>query len=156
MDNRPSWDDYFLSFLSIISQRATCDRGKSSCLIVINKRIISTGYVGSIAGQPHCSEVGHLMIKRLNNDGSVSEHCIKTVHAEQNAIAQAVKNGVSTEGSTIYITMEPCDTCTRLLIQCGIVRVICQKRYHNGQLTRELLKDANVSLFVIDDEDLKY
>src|SRR3990167_7786854 len=122
MDNRPSWDDYFLSFLPIISQRATCDRGKSSCLIVMDKRIISTGYVGSITGQSHCSEVGHLMVKKLNNDNSVSEHCIRTVHAEQNAIAQAVKNGVSVERSTIYVTMEPCDACARLLIQCGIAR----------------------------------
>jgi dCMP deaminase len=125
-------------------------------LIVKDKKIISTGYVGSIAGQPHCSEVGHLMVKRLNNDDSISEHCVRTVHAEQNAIAQAVKNGVSTEGATIYITMEPCDACARLLIQCGIVKVVCQKRYHSGQLTRELLRDAGVELFVVSDENLKY
>jgi len=156
MDNRPSWDDYFLSFLPIISQRATCDRGKSSCLIVMDKRIISTGYVGSITGQSHCSEVGHLMVKKLNNDNSVSEHCIRTVHAEQNAIAQAVKNGVSVERSTIYVTMEPCDACARLLIQCGIARVVCQKYYHNGQLTRELFREANVELFVINNVELKY
>ena len=106
MDNRPSWDDYFLSFLPIISQRATCDRGKSSCLIVMDKRIISTGYVGSITGQSHCSEVGHLMVKKLNNDNSVSEHCIRTVHAEQNAIAQAVKDAAFNKESNVPASVQ--------------------------------------------------
>ena len=153
---RPNWDIYFLSFLPIISQRATCDRGKSSCLITINNRIISTGYVGSISGQQHCDDVGHLIIKQINDDETISEHCVRTVHAEQNAISQAVKNGVSTEGSTCYITMEPCHSCTRLLIQSGIKRIVCLKQYHNAQLSRKLIKDANIELLVIEDNEEKY
>lgn len=153
---RPDWDAYFLNFLPIISQRATCDRGKSSCLITIDNRIISTGYVGSVSGQPHCDTIGHLMIKQLNADGTISEHCIRTVHAEQNAIAQAVRNGVSVAGATCYITMEPCHSCARLLIQSGIKRIVCLKKYHNAQLSRQLIEDANIELAVIQNEEEKY
>ena len=153
---RPDWDTYFLSFLPIISQRATCDRGKSSCLITIDNRIISTGYVGSVSGQPHCDDIGHLMIQQLNSDGTISEHCIRTVHAEQNCISQAVKNGVSIKDATCYITMEPCHSCARLLIQSGIKRIVCQKQYHAAELSRQLIKDAKVELLVIEDEEEKY
>jgi len=154
--NRPSWDEYFLSFLPIIASRATCDRGKAACLIVKDRRIISTGYVGSVGGLPHCDEIGHLFVKQINNDGTISEHCIRTAHCEQNAIAQAVKNGVSTEGAEIYITMEPCFSCAKLLVQAGIKRVVCIKHYRNAQLSREIFKDTKIELVVIKEEEEKY
>ena len=153
---RLSWDEYFLSFLPIISQRATCSRGRVACIIVKNKNIISTGYVGSISGQPHCDDIGHLMIKQLNHDDSVSDHCIATVHAEQNAIAQAAKNGISTNEATCYITMEPCYSCARLLIQSGIKRIVCLKQYHNAKLSRQICKNANVELIILNNENKIY
>lgn len=153
---RLDWDEYFLRFLPAIANRATCDRGKTACIITKDNCILSTGYAGSVSGQKHCSEVGHLMVKQLNEDGSISEHCIRTSHSEQNAIAQAVKRGVSVDGATIYITMEPCFSCAKLLIQSGIKRIVCLKQYHNARLTRELCKSASVELIVIDKEVEKY
>jgi dCMP deaminase len=156
MDIRLSWDEYFLQFLPAIANRATCDRGKAACIIVKDNYILSTGYAGSVSGQPHCDEVGHLMIKQLNQDGSVTSHCCKTAHSEQNAIAQAAKRGISVDGATIYITMEPCFSCAKLLIQSGIKRIVCLKQYHNAQLTRELCESAGIELIVIEKEVEKY
>ena len=155
-DSRSSWDKYFLSFLPVIASRSTCNRGKAACLIVKDKRIISTGYAGSISGLPHCDEVGHLLVKQINNDNSINEICVRTVHCEQNAIAQAVRNGVSTEGATIYLTMEPCFSCAKLLIQAGIKRVVCVKLYHNAQLSRKLFDDAKLEFVILSKEEEKY
>jgi dCMP deaminase len=153
---RPDWDEYFLAFLPIIAKRATCNSGRAACLIAKENRVISTGYVGSVSGEPHCDEIGHLMIKQLNEDGSVSDHCGRTQHCELNAIAQAAKYGTSINGATIYITMEPCFVCAKMLVQCGIKRVVAVKKYHKAQLSRELLKNANVELKVIEDCEENY
>jgi dCMP deaminase len=153
---RPDWDEYFLAFLPVIAKRATCNRGRAACLIAKENRVISTGYVGSISGEPHCDDIGHLMVKQLNEDGSVSDHCRRTQHCELNAIAQAAKYGTSINGATIYITMEPCFVCAKMLVQCGIKRVVAIKKYHRAQLSRELLKNANVELKIIEDCEENY
>ncbi len=153
---RPNWDEYFLNFLPIIAQRATCNRGRAACLIVKDNRIIATGYVGSVSREPHCDEVGHLMIKQLDEDGSISEHCLRTQHCELNAIAQAARYGISISDATIYITMEPCFVCAKMIVQCGIKRVVAIKKYHKAQLSRELLKNANVEFKVIEDCEENY
>jgi dCMP deaminase len=93
-----------------------------------------------LLGLPHCDDVGHLMIKTLHPDGVERDHCIRTTHAEQNAIAQAAKNGISLEGATIYVKMEPCFSCAKQIITVGIKKVVCAKRYHAGQETRKMLK----------------
>jgi deoxycytidylate deaminase len=103
--DRPSWDDYFMEVMEAISKRATCDRGRSGCVIVKDKQILVTGYVGSPKGLPHCDEVGHQFKKMINEDGSISEHCVRTVHAEQNAICQAAKRGIAIDGATLYCRM---------------------------------------------------
>ena len=143
---RPSWDDYFFEIMGIVGKRSTCDRGRTACVIVGDKQILATGYSGSPAGLPHCDEVGHLMKTTVNEDGSKSDHCVRTVHAEQNAICQAAKKGISINGSTIYIGMTPCRTCAMLLINCGIKRVCCLKKYHAGAESEEMLKKAGVNL----------
>ena len=102
---RPSWDEYFSEMASYVGSRATCDRGRSGCVIVRDKRVISTGYVGSPPGLPHCDEVGHDIHMVLNEDGTKSEHCVRTTHAEQNAMIQAARFGVALEGATIYCKM---------------------------------------------------
>ncbi|MDH5783661.1 MAG: deaminase, partial [Candidatus Bathyarchaeota archaeon] len=96
---RPSWDRYFLDLCEAVSKRATCDRGRSGCVIVKDKRILTTGYVGSPAGLPHCDETGHDMRKVFDDAGNVTQHCVRTLHAEQNAIIQAAKFGVSIDGA---------------------------------------------------------
>ncbi|MFH1398852.1 MAG: cytidine/deoxycytidylate deaminase family protein [Candidatus Woesearchaeota archaeon] len=155
-DGRPSWDEYFIRISREVAQRATCDRGKSGCVIVRNKRIISTGYVGAPSGLPHCDEAGHLMKGVINDDGSTSMHCVRTTHAEANAIAQAAKYGVSVDGATLYCKMEPCLDCCKLLINAGIKKVVCEKKYHSAQVTRDYFKKAGVELVVLNDEVEQY
>ena len=153
---RPSWDEYFLNLINEVGKRGTCDRGRSGCLIVKDKRILCTGYVGSPAGLPHCDEVGHLMKKVVDEEGNVSQHCVRTIHSEQNAIVQAAKHGIAIEGATLYCTMEPCRVCAMLVIGCGIKRVVCQKKYHAAAETREMFKIAGVQLDVMEDVLVQY
>jgi len=149
---RMSWDNYFIELMNTVSKRATCDRGRSGCVIVKDKRIISTGYVGSPPGLPHCDEVGHLMKEVIDEDGTIRKHCVRTVHAEQNAICQAARYGISIDGATLYCKMEPCRVCAMLIINCGILRVVAQKKYHAAQETREMFKMAGVELVVVEDD----
>lgn len=153
---RPSWDDYFISMVDEIAKRATCDRGKSGALIVKEKRILCTGYVGSPPGFPHCDEAGHLLKKVIDEDGTVRQHCVRTIHAEQNAISQAARYGIPLDGSTLYCTMEPCRVCAMLIISVGIKKVIVKRRYHAGQDTRDLFKEAGIDLTVMENEVQEY
>ncbi|MFA5992888.1 MAG: cytidine/deoxycytidylate deaminase family protein [Candidatus Pacearchaeota archaeon] len=143
---RPSWDEYFLEVMNAIAKRATCDRGRSGCVITRNKQILVTGYVGSPPGLPHCDDVGHQMRKVTHEDGHETNHCVRTIHAEQNAIIQAAKLGVSIDGGTLYCKMTPCRTCAMLIIGSGIKRVVCEKRYHAGLESEEMFRKAGVSL----------
>jgi dCMP deaminase len=153
---RPSWDDYFLEVAHAISKRATCDRGRSGCVIARDRQILVTGYVGSPAGFPHCDDVGHQFKKVIHEDGSTSQHCVRTVHAEQNAICQAAKRGIAIDGATIYCRMTPCKTCAMLLINCGIVRVVCERRYHAGAESESLFGQAGIELEYKYDEVQQY
>ena len=153
---RPSWDEYFMEVMKAVAKRATCDRGKSGCIIARNKQILVTGYVGSPVGLPHCDEVGHQMKSTVHEDGKKSQHCVRTTHAEQNAICQAAKLGISIDGSTIYCQMTPCFTCAKMIINSGIKRVVCEKKYHAGKDSEELFKKAGVELKILKDEVQKY
>jgi dCMP deaminase len=154
--HRPTWEEYFLEIARLIGSRGTCDRGMAGAVLVRNRRILTTGYVGSPIGMPHCDEVGHLMTEMLNPDGTRSMHCIRTVHAEQNSILQAAMHGISTEGATLYVKFEPCFTCAKMIINAGIKKVVCLKRYHNAELTRQFFKEAGVELVVIEDKTEEY
>ena len=153
---RPSWDEYFMDLCHSVALRATCNRGRSGCVIVKDKQILVTGYVGSPSHLPHCDEVGHLFRKTLHEDGSVSTHCVRTVHAEQNAICQAARRGVALNGSTLYCTMTPCRTCAMLIINCGIKKVVADYKYHAGAESEEMFAQAGVELVYIHNEVLQY
>ena len=144
--DRPSWDDYFFQIADSVSKRATCDRGKSGCVIVKERQILVTGFVGSPAGFAHCDDVGHQMKRLTHEDGHITEHCMRTIHAEQNAICQAAKQGISIEDATIYVRMTPCRTCAMLIINCGINRVVCERKYHAGEESERIFKEAGVVL----------
>lgn len=148
---RPSWDTYFIEMVDKVAERATCDRGKSGALIVRDKRVLCSGYVGSPPGMPHCDDVGHQFKKIINEDGSISQHCVRTIHAEQNAISQAAKYGIALDGTTLYCTMEPCLVCARLIVSAGIKRVVAKRKYHAAQESRELFSKANVELETLED-----
>ncbi len=154
--NRPGWKEYFMELTKAVGNRGTCDRGRSGCILVKDKRIISTGYVGAPPGLAHCDDVGHWFKKTIHEDGSITQHCIRTVHAEANAIAQAAKFGISVNGATLYCKMEPCLDCTKLLISSGIKEIICEKRYHAAGESREMLEEAGIKLEVLNDELEKY
>jgi len=134
MSKRPDWDEYFLKLAMLASERATCPRMHCGCVLVKNKDVVSTGYNGSIPGDEHCEDVGCLI---------VDNHCVRTVHAEMNALVQAAKRGHSIEGATAYVTNTPCTTCAKALIAAGIKRVVIFSDFHDT-LATEFFAKANV------------
>lgn len=153
---RPSWDEYFMEVADTIARRATCDRGRSGCVIARDKQLLVSGYVGSPVGMPHCDDVGHQMKKVVHEDGHETQHCVRTVHAEQNAICQAAKLGVPINGATLYCKMTPCRTCAMLIINTGIERVVCRARYHAGAESEEIFRNANIPLEYMSGEIVQY
>jgi len=149
---RPSWDEYFLELVKTVGTRATCDRGRSGCLIVKDKRILCTGYVGSPIGTAHCDDDCHEMHTVRHEDGHETQHCIRTAHAEQNAIANAARSGIALEGGTLYCHMTPCYTCAKMIINAGIKRVVSNKDYHAGGRSKEIFKEAGVSYELVSKE----
>ena len=142
---RLSWDEYFMQICAVVAQRSTCNRAAVGAVIVRNRNILATGYNGSPAGMPHCTEVGCLVYSSTNPDGHTEENCFRTIHAEINAIAQAAKSGVSIQGSDIYITHSPCIHCLKVLINTGIGRVCYGSPYKLDE-TRELVARSGVIL----------
>lgn len=149
---RPSWDEYFMEVCRAIGKRATCDRGRSGCVIARNNQILATGYVGAPAGLPHCDEAGHQLRKTVHEDGSESMHCVRSVHAEQNAICQAARRGIAIEGSTLYCKMTPCRACAMMIINCGVVRVVCERKYHSGAESEQMFRTAGVGIEYVEDK----
>ncbi len=143
---RPSWDDYFMEIADTVAKRATCDRGRSGCVIAKGKQILVTGYVGAPAGLPHCDDAGHQLKKMVHEDGRETSHCVRTVHAEQNALCQAAKLGVAIEGATLYCRMTPCRVCAMLIINCGIARVVCERKYHDGAESEAMFRAAGIPI----------
>jgi dCMP deaminase len=154
--DRPDWDEDFIELVAAIGRRATCDRGRSGCVIAQDKRILCTGYVGSPPGFPHCDDVGHLLGRVIEDDGTERLHCVRTMHAEQNALIQASKYGIPLSGATLYCTMEPCRTCAMMIVSAGISRVVCAGRYHAGGDTRSIFATAGIPLDVLSDEVVTY
>lgn len=147
---RPSWDEYFIKIMQTIGMRATCDRGRSGCVIVKDRHILTSGYVGAPVGLPHCDDIGHEFHIVTHEDGHASQHCIRTVHAEQNAICWAARLGIPLEGATLYCKMTPCYVCAKMIINCGIVRVVCEKDYHASARSKEIFQEAGVALCILD------
>ena len=135
-NKRVSWEKYFINIAVEVSKRSTCDRKNVGAVIVKNKMILSTGYNGSIRGLPHCDEIGHEM---------VNGHCVRTTHAEANAIVQAAKNGVKIKGSEIYVTASPCYDCFKLIVNAGILKIFYLEFYRDERILR-YAKDSKVEL----------
>ena len=122
---RASWDEYFMNIAKEVATRSTCDRKFVGSVIVRDKSILATGYNGSIRGLPHCDEEGHLM-----EDG----HCVRTVHAEANAIVQAARHGNRIDGASIYVTASPCWGCFKMIVNAGVVRVAYGEFYRDQRI----------------------
>jgi dCMP deaminase len=133
---RASWDEYFMSIARVVATRSTCDRKHVGAVIVRDRIILATGYNGSVRGLPHCDEIGHLM-----QDG----HCVRTVHAEANAIAQAARAGVRIESGSIYVTASPCFGCFKLVANAGLTRIVFGEFYRDERIF-EFAKALNLDL----------
>jgi dCMP deaminase len=141
-EKRVDWHEYFMNIAEQVATRSTCDRKNVGAVIVRDKTILSTGYNGSLRGAPHCDEIGHDM---------ENGHCVRTVHAEANAIAQAAKNGVGIDNSEIYVTASPCLNCFKLVTNSGIKTVYYKEFYRDERIT-EYAKQSGVSLVFMGDK----
>lgn len=153
---RPNWDEYMMKIRKEVGSRATCDRGRSGAVISVNKRIIATGYVGSVPGEPHCDQVGHKFITVINEDGSMSKHCNRTIHAEENAILQCAEYGISPVGGCMHTLMTPCWRCAMKIARVGITRVVAEKRYHADAESIKLFERRKIELVILNDEVEEY
>ncbi|MEI7811561.1 MAG: deaminase [Ignavibacteria bacterium] len=131
---RPSWDDYFLKLAMLVSERSTCPRMHCGCVLVRDRQILSTGYNGSIPGSSHCEDVGCYI---------VDNHCVRTIHAEMNAIIQCSAHGISTSGAVAYVTNMPCTNCSKALIAAKIKEIIIFSDYHDT-LAEEFFENAGI------------
>lgn len=120
---RAPWDKYFIDMATQVSTRGTCDRLRVGAVLVRDNSVIATGYNGSMLGDPHCDDVGHLM---------VDNHCVRTIHAECNTLAIAGKSGVSTLGTTLYVTHKPCWSCYKTAVNFGVTRILFKENYGSG------------------------
>ena len=133
---RVDWHEYFMAIAEQVATRSTCDRKHVGAVIVRDKVILSTGYNGSIRGASHCDEVGHDM-----DNG----HCVRTVHAEANSVAQAARNGVNINNSEIYVTASPCLNCFKLIANAGI-NVVYYKEFYRDERIKIYAEEAGVTL----------
>ena len=139
--DRVSWSDYFMNIAREVATRSTCDRKSVGAVIVRGKTILSTGYNGSIKGAKHCDDVGHEM---------VNDHCIRTIHAEANAIVQAAKHGIRIEDSEIYVTASPCYNCFKLIANSGI-KIIYYHEFYRDDRILDRAKEVGIKLVSLED-----
>jgi len=148
MAKRPDWNEYFLKLAMLASERATCPRMHCGCVLVKDKNVIATGYNGSIPGDEHCEDAGCLI---------VDNHCVRTVHAEMNALIQAARRGHGTEGAAAYITNMPCTTCSKALITAGVRRIVIFSDYHDT-MAEQFFAKAKVAIdrIAMPDKNIHY
>lgn len=138
---RMSWQEYYANQSLLLASRSTCTRLSVGALIVRDNRVIASGYNGSVSGETHCIDEGCLI-----QEG----HCVRTIHAEVNAVLQCAKYGIATQGSEVYVTHFPCLNCTKTLIQAGIKRINYIEDYRNNPYALELLAKSQVELHKVD------
>ena len=135
-NTRVSWEHYFMNIAHEVATRSTCDRKNVGAVIVRKKSILSTGYNGSLQGLPHCDEVGHEM---------ENGHCVRTIHAEANAIVQAARNGIRIEDAEIFITASPCYNCFKMIANAGIKKIYFGEFYRDERI-REHARELGIEL----------
>jgi len=139
---RPTWDEYFLMLAKLAATRSTCLAFPVGAVIVKNKQVLATGYNGSPSGSAHCTAQGFCYPGLSSCDASKAMPS-RAVHAEANAIAQAAKHGISTEGASIYVTLEPCLSCLKLIISAGIREVFYETAFNSGN--NAIVRDSFVN-----------
>ncbi|MBF0202175.1 MAG: cytidine/deoxycytidylate deaminase family protein [Desulfamplus sp.] len=147
---RPSWDNYFMGIADLVSTRSTCLRRRVGAVIVMERRILCTGYNGAPSGITHCSETGCIRREMHVPSGERHELC-RGVHAEQNAVIQAARYGISVLGASLYCTNQPCSICAKMIVNAGIVHV-CFRQPYNDPMSLEMFSQAGLSLSIVEDE----
>ena len=142
---RPSWDEYFMEMAELTAKRSTCMRRNVGAVIVKDKRAIATGYNGAPKGIRHCEDRGGCLRQKLGVPSGQRHELCMALHAEQNAIIQAAKLGVSIDGATLYCTHQPCSVCAKMIINAGIQRVVYQEGYPDD-FSLTIFKEAGVRL----------
>lgn len=144
---RPSWDEYFISIAKLVATRSTCLRRQVGAVVVKDKQVLATGYNGAPTGITHCDQVGCLREELEIPSGQRHEIC-RALHAEQNAFLQAAKHGVNLSESSLYITVQPCSICAKMIINAGIKKVIIAGDYPD-EFALDFLKEAGIEMVVI-------
>lgn len=143
---RPSWDDYFMQIAHVVATRSTCLSRQVGCVLVRERRILTTGYNGPPQGLSHCEDVGGCLRAQLGIPRGQRQEVCRALHAEQNAVIQAAVHGVPLQGQvTCYNTTLPCVTCTKMLINANVKRIVYRDPYPD-ELAQEMLAEAGVEL----------
>ena len=151
MDNRPSWDEYFMDMAVLTAKRSTCLRRQVGAVIVKDRHMIASGYNGAPRGINHCGDrEGGCLRQQLGVPSGEKHELCRALHAEQNAIIQAAIHGQSIEGGTIYVTNQPCVICAKMIINAGIGRIVVKEGYPD-ELSREMLSEAGIKIEMIDE-----
>ncbi len=148
-EQRPSWDEYFMTLANEVATRTTCLRRTVGAVIVKDKRILATGYNGAPSGLRHCAETGCLRQQLGIPSGQRSEIC-RGLHAEQNAIVQAARYGIDIAGASIYVNTQPCVICAKMIINAGITEVVYQNPYPD-ELAMDMLVEAGIKMRVFEE-----
>jgi len=148
VNNRPSWETYFMDIAMLVAKRATCIRRSVGAVIVKDKRILSTGYNGVPTGLEHCIDTGCLREKMNIASGERHELC-RGIHAEQNAIIQAAFHGVSIKGASLFCTNLPCSICAKMIINAGLQTIYYLSGYADP-MSKEMLKEARIDTIMFD------
>ncbi len=146
---RASWDEYFMEIAEIVKTRSTCLRRQVGAVIVKDNRILTTGYNGAPSGISHCTDLGYCERERLNIPSGQRHELCMALHAEQNAIIQAANVGVSTNGGTLYVTLQPCVICAKMAVNAGITKIVYKGSYPD-ELSMRILNEANIELVVME------
>jgi len=150
MQQRPSWDEYFMEMAILTAKRSTCMRRQVGAVIVTDKHIVATGYNGAPRGIKHCEERGGCLRQKMGVPSGERHELCMALHAEQNAIIQAATLGQSVEGGTIYVTHQPCVICAKMIINAGIERIVVKEGYPD-RLAVEILEEAGLRIVMMDE-----
>lgn len=149
--DRPKWDSYFMTIAADVARRSTCLRRRVGAILVVDKRILATGYNGAPTGVAHCAQTGCLREQMAVPSGERHELC-RGLHAEQNAIIQAARHGVRIDGATLYTTHHPCSMCAKMAINAGVRRIVCREDYPDD-LGKAMLRLGKVNLEVLAEDE---
>ena len=147
---RPDWNQYFMDIAELVKTRSTCLRRQVGAVIVKDKRILTTGYNGAPSGMRHCLELGGCLREQMKVPSGERHELCRALHAEQNAIIQAAYHGISIQGGTMYVTLQPCSLCAKMAVNAGIVKIVFKGSYPD-ELSMAILQEAGIELVLYKD-----